>query len=401
MPKKRTIKPRNSQRPARGRRPPCRTAAQKHDRRAFAPARKKTGKRPGVAQQSRAVSLQRSGQNPLISPRSENDWEAWQTFNPGAVLLDGRIHILYRALGPDGVSRLGYAVSSDGLTIDERLPHPVYEHVTPEESHPDCRKQAYERWWAASANGSGGGFCGAEDPRPVCVDGSDTLFVTYTACGDGLRVGLASINVTDFLRHDWNWHPPVHLSPPGETHKNWVIFPEKIRGKYAILHSIKPAIQIAYVNRLDEDAFRSIASLYTGSSRKRGWDKWLRGAGPPPLKTDEGWLLLYHAMDDDWSKYKVGAMLLDLRDPTVILRRATAPVLEPEAPYEEEGYKPGVVYASGAVIKDGTLFVYYGGADSAVCVAFAPLAEFLAALKKEKRPAFRKAALRIPPNPTC
>lgn len=363
--------------------------------------RRKGGKRQGTARPSRAAPLERSEQNPLIAPRPENDWEAWQTFNPGAVLLDGHIHILYRALGPDGVSRLGYAVSRDGLTIDERLPYPVYEYVTPEKSPPDYRRQAYERRWAATTNGSGGSFCGVEDPRPVCVDGGDTLFVTYTACGGGLRVGLTSIRVPDFLRRVWNWNPSAYLSPPGETHKNWVIFPEKVRGQYAILHSIKPTIQVAYVDRLDEDAFRSIVSLYSDQRRKRGWDKWLRGAGPPPLKTDEGWLLLYHAMDDDGSKYKVGAMLLDLSDPTVILRRAKAPVLEPQALYEEDGYKPGVVYASGAVIKDGTLFVYYGGADSTVCVAFAPLAEFLAALKREERPAFRKAWLRIPPPNAC
>jgi len=71
-------------------------------------------------------------ENPIISPKPENDWEAWQTFNPGVVLLNNKVHFLYRAIGEDGISRLGYAVSSDGFAVDERLPYPVYEHKTKE-----------------------------------------------------------------------------------------------------------------------------------------------------------------------------------------------------------------------------------------------------------------------------
>ena len=91
-------------------------------------------------------------------------------------------------------------------------------------------------------------------------------------------------------------------------------------------------------------------------------------------------------MNNDWSKYKVGAMLLDLDDPTKILYRAQQPVLEPEKLYENKGYKPGVVYVSGAVIKDENLFVYYGCSDSYVGVAHANLNTFLESMKKETQP---------------
>jgi len=74
------------------------------------------------------LTLIKPAENPIIAPILEQEWEAWQTFNPGIILLDDKVYILYRALGPDGLSRLGYAVSSDGLKIDERLPFPVYEH---------------------------------------------------------------------------------------------------------------------------------------------------------------------------------------------------------------------------------------------------------------------------------
>lgn len=318
----------------------------------------------------------KSEQNPIILPRSENGWEAWQTFNPGVILLDGKIHFLYRAIGQDGISRLGYTASSDGFTLDERLPYPVYEHKT----------KLGERVFIIYSYFSGGSFGGAEDPRLVRVDEEDVLYMTYTACDNGLRIGLTSIKVDDFLNKKWQWRPPALISPPGEVHKNWLIFPEKINGQYAVLHSIKPNIQVKYLDSLEFDDIDYIESFHGGAPRKNCWDKWLRGAGAPPIKTKDGWLLFYHAMDNDWSKYKVGAMLLDLADPTKILHRAKEPVIEPEETYENCGYKPGVVYVSGAVVKDGDLLVYYGAADSHVCVAYANLDEFLEALKKEPKP---------------
>lgn len=313
--------------------------------------------------------------NPIISPRQEHEWEAWQTFNPTAILLDGNVHFLYRAIGTDGVSRLGYAVSSDGFTIDERASYPVFEHASKQRS------------FNIHSYFSGGSWGGAEDPRMVRVDEEDDLYMTYTACDQGeLRVALTSITVNDFLQRKWKWKTPALISPPGEVHKNWVIFPKKIRNQYAILHSINPAISVATVDSLAFDAAAYIKSFHGGSPQKGCWDTWVRGAGPSPIRTKDGWLLFYHAMDNDWGKYKVGAMLLDLENPTIILHRAKEPVLEPNQHYEYDGFKGGVIYASGAVVKDGNLMVYYGSADSHICVAYANLNEFLDALRKEQTP---------------
>lgn len=318
--------------------------------------------------------LAKHEENPIISSKPENGWETWQTFNPGVILLNGKVHFLYRAIGEDGISRLGYAVSSDGFTIDERLPYPAYEHQT--------KKRTFNIYSYLS----GGSWGGAEDPRLVRVNEEDVLYMTYTACDNGLRVGLTSIKVDDFLNKKWKWRPPTLISPPGETHKNWLIFPEKINGKYAILHGIKPNIQIEYVDSLEFNDNDYINSSHGGGPRKNCWDKWVRGAGAPPIKTKDGWLLFYHAMDNDWSKYKVGAMLLDLKNPTKILARAKEPVLAPKESYENNGCKPGIVYVSGAVVKDGTLLVYYGCSDSYIGVAYTNLDEFLEALKKETNP---------------
>jgi len=328
-------------------------------------------------------SLTKYWANPIISPRVESRWECSQTFNPGAILLEGKVHLLYRAIGDDWLSRIGYAATSkDGFEVEERLEYPVYQHPV---FHSE-----YE--YAIYSYASGGSFGGAEDPRIVRVDNEDVLYMTYTACNEGLRMGMTSIRVKDFLDKKWEWSSPRLISPPGEVHKNWVIFPEKINGKYAILHSLTPQILISYVDSLDFKPGSYITSYYERGNciaRKESWESLIRGAGAPPIKTELGWLLFYHAMDlCEPNKYKIGLLLLDLEDPRRVIRCSAVPILEPEMVYENSGVKPGVVYLSGAVVKDGMLLVYYGASDNYVCVASCGLEEFLGTLMDEGRHVF-------------
>ena len=324
-------------------------------------------------------------ENPIISPSSENEWENWQTFNPGVILLKDKIHFLYRAIGSDGISRLGYASSSDGFFIEERSPSPVYEHKTNSLS------------FCYFSFASGGSFGGAEDPRPVRVDEEDVIYMTYTACSSELRIALTSIKVKDFLNKKWHWKKPVLISPPNEVHKNWVIFPEKINGHYAILHSLNPKILVDFFEDLNFDGKTFIRSYYHPQPQGKhwSWEAKVRGVGPPPIKTKYGWLIFYHAEEKgDLGRYKVGAMLLDLKSPSKPLISFKQPILRPEEDYENNGFKPGVVYASGAVVKNNQLLIYYGAADSYVCVAYADFDEFLEALIKEKKPKLRKKVLK-------
>lgn len=320
------------------------------------------------------LKLKKDRNNPIIKPRPENDWESRETFNPAAVHLNGKVHLLYRALGEKGISVLGYASSSDGVNIDERSNLPVY-----------VPSQLFEQGGiggpiASYPYLSGGSWSGCEDPR-ISVIG-DELYMTYVAF-NGCHppgVALTSIKIEDFLNKNWNWKIPKLISKPGEIQKNWVVFPEKVRGKYAVLHSISPKITIDYFDSLDYKKM-TIESYHNNASDDSRWDNILRGVGAPPLKTDQGWLVFYHAMDRrDPNKYKVGAMLLDYKNPEKILYRCCEPILEPIEKYENEGSKAGVVYVCGSVIKDEKLFVYYGGADRFTCVATAPLKEFLSVL---------------------
>jgi predicted GH43/DUF377 family glycosyl hydrolase/predicted RNA-binding Zn-ribbon protein involved in translation (DUF1610 family) len=207
------------------------------------------------------------------------------------------------------------------------------------------------------------------------------------------RVALSSIKLDDFLDKKWNWKKPVLISPPHIVDKNACILPEKINGKFVIFHRVFPNILIDFVDDLDFDGkTRWLTGQYKIPTRASSaeWDSLKVGCGPPPIKTKDGWLLIYQAVGScDESRYKIGAMLLDLKDPTKVLARTKSPILEPVARCENEGLKSGVVYPCGAVVIKGRLFVYYGGADMVVCVATAVMGDFMEQLStnhKEEKP---------------
>ena len=343
-------------------------------------AKKKSAKKDTPS--DTGLQLIRFHVNPIIEPREHNDWEAMATFNAAALAIDEKVYLLYRAQGYDGHSVLGYAVSEDGITIDERLREPIYDPArvagTPKSFSPALVRYPYL---------SGGGTGGCEDPRITRID--DRLYLIYTAF-DGIRppgVALTSIAVEDFLAKRFHWKKPRLISRFGHIQKNWVIFPEKIGGKIAVLHNVTPRIMIELVDELDADTLVIDSCPPRQSDNAHRWDNIVRGAGAPPMRTEHGWLVLYHAMDaNDPNKYKVGAMLLDLNHPEVVLARSPEPILEPEAHYENHGHKWGVVFVCGAVIKDKTLFVYYGASDKTVAVATAPIDRFLSDLKEHRAP---------------
>jgi len=313
--------------------------------------------------------------NPILKPKADNHWENEATLNPAAIRLENETHLVYRAIGSRGKSTFGYAVSKDGAQFDERLPHPIYF---------DCKLEntsAKDKIYSPVMYPSGGSWGGYEDPRMVEIDGR--VYVTFNLFENWvLRVGFISISKEDFLAKQFHLWDGPHILSHGNRDKNWVLFPEKINGKFAVLHSIigesDDRVCIEYIDdlkKLSQKKFTS-ADPQKIPDRKITWHTHVRSAGPPPLKTDRGWLLFYHANDQENHKYKVGAMILDLDDPTKIIARSQYPVLEPDCAYENDG-KPGIVYASGATIHEGKIYLYYGGGDKVCCVASADLDAFL------------------------
>ncbi len=319
--------------------------------------------------------LEKHDKNPIITPVMHHAWQQNATFNPAAVNDGEKVHLIYRAMGPQNTSVLGHAQSSNGLDVDYRSDEPIYVPREPFETPGGSP----HTWFM-----SGGGYGGCEDPRITWIKEDKKLYLTYIAFNgaNAPRVALSSISEGNFRNKNWDWASPKLISKPNEVNKNAVIFPEKINGKYVVMHRVFPNILVDFLDDLDFNDPRYLKGEFKIPPTVDGWDSRKVGAGPPPIKTADGWLLIYHAVDDkNDSEYKIGAMLLDLNEPWKVLYRTQQPILEPDQWYENNGFKAGVAYPCGAVIKDNKLFVYYGGADKFICVASKDLDEFITELK--------------------
>jgi predicted GH43/DUF377 family glycosyl hydrolase len=260
--------------------------------------------------------------------------------------------LLYRAVDSDGISCLGYARTSNGTEISFRPSNPVLE--------PSAEWEEF----------------GCEDPRISLVDG--IFYVTYTAFSRrGPRIALASTK--DFLHFEKHG-----LVGPDRDDKDGVLFPERISGRVAMLHRLQSKVQIAYFESFE--ALGDSREFWNGYVRhfdsfeviraKFPWERRKVGVGPTPIKTERGWLVIYHGVSID-RIYRAGAILTDLNEPTKVLARTKEPILEPVMDFEKHGVVPNVVFPDGAVVQNGQLLVYYGGADNVCCVASTPMNSFL------------------------
>ena len=300
--------------------------------------------------------------NPIIAPIRDHPWESKATFNPTAIKLDGKIHIVYRAMSEDNTSTLGYAVSNDGLNINERLSEPIYRP-----------RATFE------GKGVPNGNSGCEDPRIIKI--GSTLYMTYTAYNgvEVPRVGLSCISVKDFLNRKWNWSEPVLVTPAGIDDKDACIFPEKVNGKFMIIHRIESQICVDFTSSIKAAPGEITKGIRFMAPRYGMWDSKKVGLAGVPIKTKAGWILFYHGVSED-CHYCLGAALLDLKNPLVILSRTSDPIMEPKERYEREGQVPNVVFPCGHVCVGDTIYHYYGGSDSVIGVATMKLSELMAAL---------------------
>jgi predicted GH43/DUF377 family glycosyl hydrolase len=276
------------------------------------------------------MELTRCTENPILAPKTEYVWERRAVFNCGATVHSGLVHLIYRAVDPVLRSSLGYAVSQDGVHFS-RLDRPVL-----------WREGQFETR-------------GVEDPRITPIEGR--FYMLYTAYSShGTRVSLvSSANLVSWRRHG--------VVLPDEDNKDAALFPERIGGRYVMLHRRPPDIWIAFSSDLLHWHGHQIAMR-----PEQAWEVNKIGAAGPPLKTAQGWLLLYHGVDERLV-YRLGVALLDAEDPTRVVARQEEPILEPEDPWEHRGDVPHVVFSCGAVEWEGSYYVYYGAADSVICLA--------------------------------
>jgi predicted GH43/DUF377 family glycosyl hydrolase len=285
-------------------------------------------------------------------------------FNAAAIDLGGRVHLLYRAMGEDNTSTIGYAATKDGVKILERAEEPVY-----------VPREEFEK-----KHGSGRGNSGCEDPRITKID--NTLYMTYTAY-DGVhstRVALSTISEKDFLARRWNkWSKPVLTTPEHVNDKDTCIVPEKIGGQYMLMHRIDPMICADFLDILDFKKNKLTRCIEMMGPRPGMWDSEKIGIAGPPIKTEKGWLLIYHGVSKT-STYRLGAVLLDLQNPSIVLSRSVDTIFEPIEEYERVGVVGKVVFSCGIVKRGDTLLIYYGAADTVLGVAKLSLKKLLTIL---------------------
>lgn len=322
------------------------------------------------------MKLKKFEGNPILKPRHGSDWESYAVCNPGVIFDKGKFTMLYRASAETEVYwiYLGLAESKDGFNFKRVSDHPIY---TP--------TQFFEAG-------------DMEDPRIVKMQ-DGFYYVTYAARavpytlfaqGNGpkyhsqnspralrenlTRTGL--LRTKDFKKYECLGP----ISRDDVDDRDCVIFPEKIGGKYWMLHrpaewlgakygTDKPGMWITSSDRLTQ--WKDKSRLLAAPDPAAPWQTLKIGASCPPIKTKHGWLLMYHGVQGAKPEryYRQGVLMLDLKDPRKIISRPRDFVLEPTAPFEKAGVEENVVFAVGNVVAGDTYFCYYGGADMVICAA--------------------------------
>ncbi len=299
--------------------------------------------------------------NPILT-KADVPYPVETVHNAAVVKHDGRYVMLFRAHLRTGRSIIGFAEGEDGFRF-RVSPNPF---MTPSDEEPFS---TYEEF-------------GVEDPRICPMEGH--YLITYSAYSrHGVRIGLARTE-------DFRGVERVALITQAD-YRNVVIFPAKFGGRYARLdrpHSgISPwSIWISYSPDL----------IHWGESRliirpmPYHWDEMKVGPGATPIRTDSGWLDIYHGAFKtmDGAIYRLGVALHDLEDPSRVLGVADEWILQPEDPWEVTGYVHNVVFTCGAVVEpDNTLKLYWGGADTVVCAGTARIDELVGLCLRRPRPA--------------
>lgn len=316
--------------------------------------------------------LIRSDKNPILKANSELAWSSKKVYNAAVYKEGDTYEMLLRAVGDDWVSRIGRATSSNGvdfMVVDTPAISPI---------HP----------WEEK---------GCEDPRLTKIE--DKYLAAYTAF-DGTTARAAMTSSTDFM----NWEDRRLLFPdhthdqredlPGEWSKAAAVFPEKINGQYWLLYGdnhIWPA-------QSDDLTSWQPSKTPLLSARDGFFDAAYVEMGPPPMRTEHGWLVLYHGIDEisENRTYSLGAALLDLENPITVIWRSNTSILVPTEKYEtvglidivaggfatlqhlsfhglmelaEQKRLPKAIFCCGAVLEGDVVRLYYGAADTVICTA--------------------------------
>jgi predicted GH43/DUF377 family glycosyl hydrolase len=345
------------------------------------------------------MEIKRWKDNPILASAADLPWCRGGVRNPGAVLDNGKVKMLFTANSNHDSEayakmRLGFAESEDGVNFD------VSENPFLDPSDGDT---FFDR-------------TGIDDPRITPLNGY--FYFTYASPSplpdikaDSAKnekpAWLLGFRRTGLARTK-DWKNVERLGPitsliTGDA--NVVLFPEKIGGTYAMLHRPTPyvpwiathfyypaAMWLRFSDdlhdwgwNLDWDKMAAQANKVRASDLgddhllikpEFDWERLKVGASGVPIPTDEGWLMLYHAVDLECA-YRVGVMLLDRADPRKVIARSPIPVFEPVTDYEKNGIYPNCVFPCSNVVMGDEIFIYYGASDSYCALATVKLKSLL------------------------
>lgn len=313
----------------------------------------------------------RSSHNPILKPDKSVSWRSLKVYNPTVLFENSKYHLFYRAVGKDKISRIGYAISTDGINFSQQKK----PNLSP--------KGKLESK-------------GIEDPRITKV--KNKYFLTFTAFdGRTARLSLATGDKLNYWKDrgaelkNWDFKKNYNFIVPWDTafnnpaeDKNWskagAIFPEIIAKKYLMLFGDRNIWLAKSTNGVKWHA-ENFPLLHPRDGNY--FDNVHLEMGPPPIRTKKGWLVIYHGVDRKMV-YRLGYALLDSKNPEKILYRCKKPIFEPKEKYElkgsvdiAKGYGPKVIFCCGAVLVDDILRIFYGAGDSVICTAAAPLKEII------------------------
>ena len=316
--------------------------------------------------------FQRYSKNPILVPNKDHWWESKAVFNCSVSYDGNNVHMLYRAVGEYDyyISRIGYAKSNDGFQFTRRDKIAI------------CQTEDYEIY-------------GMEDPRITQIE--DKIFITYVVLSDYVRNHPKIYSALTVTKDYYKFVKLGIITSNFDNNKDVIFFPEKFNLGYSLsnsylklhrpsnwngsnsnFHSIKPSIWLS----ISDSEFRLTDSILL-LKPEQDWEELKIGAGPSPIKTKEGWLLIYHGVNKD-KIYRVGAAILDLKDPRKVIARTKTPLLEPIEKYEKIGDVNNVVFPTGIAVLNKKLLLYYGAADKVCCIASASIDELIEYIMKDR-----------------
>jgi len=331
------------------------------------------------------MKLKRYAGNPILSPYPDHSWEDLAVFNPAAWYdeVKGEVLLLYRAAEshPEYKCYFGLARSQDGYHFERVSDQPVlrpsvegFDGATIQDPRLvkigewfyityACRHYPFGQFWIPAVK------------QRYATPNGPPEFPRYLRTNATLTGLLLTQDFKTWIRAGW-------LTDPLLDDRDVVLFPEKVNGHYVMIH--RPLEWVGAKYGTDHAcAWISFADDLMGFregrmllKNKYAWEANKLGVNTPPLKTPHGWLTIYHAVGPD-KFYRLGALLLDLDDPSQVLHRTPDWLMQPEEHYEIEGFYRGVCFPCGAVVIKGTLFVYYGGADKYCALATCSLDELV------------------------